>query len=190
MEPGWREAAGSPACLFSRAGGQGLLPSSFPLRSRWQEAGRSADSHGEGISKAKGSFLALLQEKTRCFPLALSSCNPSPCPCIAHGRSRAQPGGPPPSAPTAGRKTSPTPSVHPSPSAIKPTASSGGQQPVSPSLGPRPLVPAPTTVRARGCRGDAQRTTRRSNCSARPARWCRASRCLFWTFSKCCSSSV
>lgn len=49
-------------CLFSRAGGQGLLPSSFPLRSGWQEAGRSADSHGEGISKAKGSFLALLQE--------------------------------------------------------------------------------------------------------------------------------
>lgn len=47
------------------------------------------------------------------------------------------------------------------------------------------LAPSAATVP-----GAAQRTPRRSSCSARPARWCRASRCLCCTLSKCCSSSV
>lgn len=102
----WRVEAGvarggrQPRVLVFQGGRPGVAPVFPCLRSRWQEAGCSADSHGEGISKAKGSFLALLREKTRCFPLALSSRNPSPRPRIAHGRSRAQPGGPPSSAHT------------------------------------------------------------------------------------------
>lgn len=108
--------AGSPACLFSRAEGQGLLPSSLPLlQCCWQQAGRSADCHGEGISKAKGSFLAPLQEKTRCFTLALSSGNPSPCPPSTHRSGWAQPEGPPSSTHTVGGKTSPVLSACPSP---------------------------------------------------------------------------
>lgn len=107
--------AGSPACLFSRAEGQGLLPSSLPLlRCCWQQAGCSADSHGEGISKAKGSFLAPLQEKMRCFTLALSSCNPSSRPHNTHRRSWAQPEGLPSSIHTVGGKTSPMLSACPS----------------------------------------------------------------------------
>lgn len=108
--------AGSPACLFSRAEGQGLLPSSLPLlRCCWQHAGRSADSHGEGISKAKGSFLAPLQEKMRCITLALSSGNPSPYPPSTHRRSWASPEGPPSSKRTVEGKTSPVLSACPSP---------------------------------------------------------------------------
>lgn len=107
--------AGSAACLFSRAEGQGLLPSSLPLlRCCWQQAGRSADSHGEGISKAKGSFLAPLQEKTRCFTPALS-CNPSPCPRNSHRKIWAQPEGPHLSIHRVGGKTSPVLSACPSP---------------------------------------------------------------------------
>lgn len=171
--------------MFSRAGGQGLLPSSLPLRSCWQEAGRSADSHGEGISKAKGSFLSLLQEKTRCFPLVLSSCNPSPRPHIAHGRSWHSLGVPHHPQAQRGEKPALRRALAHLPLPLNPP-----DLPAASNRCPRPLVPAPATVRTRGCHGDAQRTTRRSSCSARPARWCRASRCLFWTFSKCCSSSV
>lgn len=122
------------ACFPGReARGCSCLP--FPSGPAWQQAGSSADSHGEGISKATGSFLALLQDKTRCFPPALPSCNPSPRPHIKLGTAS---GGPPPRRRTAGRKTSPVLSAHPSPSAMKPARSSGGQQPVSPSPGPLP----------------------------------------------------
>lgn len=184
--------AGSPTCLFSRAEGQGLLPSSLPLlRCCWQQAGRSADSHREGISKAKESSLAPLQGMTRCFTPALSSGNPSPCPPSTYRKSWAQPEGPPSSTHTVGGKTTvlsvcPSPLNPPDP----PVASNRCACSLVCSPGLCPLVPAPAAVHTRGgCRG-AQRTTRRSSCSARPARWCLASRCLFWTFSKCCSSSV
>lgn len=123
----------------------GLAPIFLFLWSCWQEAGCSADTHWEGISKAKGSFLLL--HEMRCFSLALSCCNLSPHPCVTHGRSQAQPECPPPCPPpsthTAVRKTSPALSARPSPSAIKPTRSSSTQQLVSPSPDLCPLVPVP-----------------------------------------------
>lgn len=138
---GWR-----PRCLFSRAQGQGLLPFSLPLlRCCWQQAGCSADSHGEGISKAKGSSLVPLQGKMRCFTPALSSGNPSPCPASTHRKSWAQPEGPP------SVRGENQPCVELSPISIKPTRSSGGQQPVCLFPGLCPLVCVPWSLPQQLC---------------------------------------
>lgn len=178
--------------VFSRAGGQGLLPSSLPLRSGWQEAGRSADSHGEGISKAKGEFPHPVAREDEALSSPTSPSRPSPPATLSPRRPRAQPGGPPPSTRTAGRRTGPVPSARPSPFCHE---THRQHPPAATNRCPRPLVRVPWSLPQQPCTppgagGDAQRTTRRSSCSALPARWCRASRCLFWTFSKCCSSSV
>lgn len=70
-----RVGARVPVLVFRR-GVPRLLPSSLPrafppLRSLWQEAVLSADGHGEGISEAEGSLLALLQEKSAPSPRPL-----------------------------------------------------------------------------------------------------------------------
>lgn len=49
--------------------------------------------------------------------------------------------------------------------------------------------PPQVTVSMHASGAGAQRTTLRSAGSPRPTRWCLTSRCLFWTRSKCCSSS-
>lgn len=169
----WQPAGGCP-CSFSRRGGPRLLPPSLPhafppLRSLWQEAVLSADGHGEGISEAEGSLLALLQEEEiSAFPAA----SPPPPGHAGHGLE-----GP---STEEGENPAPRRALAHLPLPCKPP---GAGDPLSPC--PFSLAPSAATVP-----GAAQRTPRRSSCSARPARWCRASRCLCCTLSKCCSSSV
>lgn len=64
------------------------------------------------------------------------------------------------------------------------------QTPWNPRQQPSPSAPLPRSLSpCTPAAAGAQRTTLRSRGSPRPARWCLTSRCLFWTRSKCCSSS-
>lgn len=139
----------APASLFSRAGGQGLLPSSLPLRSwsLWQEVGRSADSHGEGISESKGEFPRPYCERRRsAFPRSSPPTLPRvpASPAGEAGRSPRHPHA------QRGGKPAPRRALAPLPLPLNPPTSSGGRQPASPSpWSAVPLVPAPATPRAR-----------------------------------------